>query len=182
MPPPSAAARVYAADGMTGEALAALIEDLLGAEPPAIVRRIDCIRFFVFSPELPERWSEGQTFGPKAEIRWRREEAGFAVLLLCEAGDDPPEGLAELPGPALVADGESKVGHSTLLWGTHSGAQTGGYRETRISGPLHYPGATGPKPPRLVHRLYREAASGAVRWMRLVRLAEDREEKSNTAA
>jgi hypothetical protein len=69
----------------------------------------------------PQQWERGRTFGEQMELRWRRRDNEFAVLLITETPltlpDEVQAEMGELPEPTALerCDGDEPL--KMILWG-----------------------------------------------------------------
>ena len=153
---------------LTRSVLAELLAARFDETAVAVVRRVDWVEFVGFNPAeagaLLERWTEGQLFDSRSEIRWRESEGTYDVLLLTERDERPPDfkELREAETPFDVVLPSTDEAHGFLLWGTDRTQE--GFLETRIPRLLNYPAVIGNRM-RLAYKLYKH--NEAVCWVRL---------------
>jgi hypothetical protein len=130
-----------------------------------------------------EQWDEAQIFNATAELRWRRQGASYAALLLSEQpvnsllgeADEMTASLQSLTAAPFVVRKPSMLNtHGFLLWGTRADKEEKCWWEARIPRRLSYQGFPPKndkaKPPQLTYKLYQDGET--VRWIRLVKLEE----------
>jgi hypothetical protein len=157
-------------------ALAGLSSSLFVADAFAIVSSVEDAQFLSFVPgqakTFVQTWTSARIFDSTAELRWRKCDARYNVLLITEK-HEPPENFEPVAqSDFTVRDPSSNEEHGFLLWGTKLVEDY--WLETRIPRLLRYPGfpiGDNQKPPRLSYRLY--LSGEVVRWIRLISLEED---------
>ena len=110
------------------------------------------------SPDMLARFAEGRLFGRDAELRWRRQRDGYALLWLAEI--ELPEEFTPL------GDWEPTRPRRIYLFGSFR--RDGVWRETRLPARLDYPDRVG-ESPRVETILYRDLATQTIRFTRFRR-------------
>jgi hypothetical protein len=127
----------------------AILENVLDMQFCRVGQELPALRFDqTFTLPLYDR---GRAFGEQLEVRWRRKEPGYVVLVVAEARLDPlqkiVEDLGALPEPILL---ENCGSLQVVLWGEYYNFQNEGesdnsqnrdryWYEARVPKLLSYP-------------------------------------------